>query len=301
MSRTQREKYERYTAELNLQAADSAIYGALDDALQDLDVRRPRILPVPVWDFLIEPRIQVRVGGVDPETVRRYAHILLAGGQFDDPLVAFTTERQPPYLLADGFHRLESHLLAYQELCEHPDDYDALENPEHLLITRAEIRYGGYLDALEYAETANISHGKQLTMADRFNIFFRRTTRQHPWIYAANNAIAQVLGVSHRTVQRWRERVLELAPDNEWAQLSANATVRLGRDGRAIDVSSLQEARRPQFDDEDLRRAKRVARHLHVLQQELRDLAFPDEADEIARWLEAWCQRWNIPLGHLSK
>lgn len=291
-----RDRHERADAFESLSPldVDAQIYGALDEALEGLDRQRSRVMPVPIWEFQIDPPIQVRTGGLDHDVVERYANILLAGGQFDDPVVAYTPDRQMPFILSDGFHRIEAHQRAYAALVERPGDYDAITDPEALLFVRTEVRFGDYAHAYENAESANMGHGKQLSLADRFNIFERRTIREHEWVTASNNAIARIMGVSHHAIRRWRERVLERNPDNRWAQLSAQGTLRVGMDGRTQDVGGLQQARARETDPTEIKRAKKVARRFEVLAEELEELAYPDEAREMREWLAAWKDRWNL-------
>ena len=275
---------------LTPQDAASAAYGMF----AEVDKRRAVVVPVPVWDFEIRPEIQVRIGGLDEDTVRTYTTILLEGGQFSDPVVAFSATKEPPYILADGYHRLEAHNRAYAELQASPAEWVSIENPEQLLVVRCKVLYGDFSDAYNHAEDANLTHGLALSTRDRFNIFERRTTREHDWVFTSNNAIAQVIGVSHRTIQRWRERVLERNPDNIWAEKSVHGTERITAQGTTMRVGGLQEAREKTRAPEEIRKAKTVVYRLENLIEDFDELAYPEAADTLRGWLEDWKSQWDL-------
>lgn len=262
--------------------------------LGDVDKKRPVIMPVRVEDFALHPDIQVRVGGLDVSAVNAYTNILLEGGRFADPVIAFSENRQPPYILADGFHRVEAHRRAHEAVLAHPDDWPHLTTPDDLLIVRCEVRYGGYAEAFTEAEAANLAHGKALSAPDLFHIFERRTTRDHEWVRLSNNAVAGLIGVSHRTVQRWRERVLERNPDNRWARRSAEGVERTTSRGTRMNVGGLQAAREAERDPEDLKRARRAAKRMASLVKDFDELAYPEAAKELRAWLDDWQQKWGL-------
>lgn len=262
--------------------------------LGDVDKKRAVVMPVRVEDFVLYPDIQVRVGGLDENAVKAYTNILLEGGQFADPVIAFSENRQPPYILADGFHRLEAHQRAAQTVAESPEDWPEIEGADALLVVRCEVRYGGYAEAYTEAETANMAHGKALKAPDLFHIFERRTTREHEWVRLSNNAIARLIGVSHRTVQRWRDRVLERNPDNRWALKSAEGTERTTSRGTKMNVGGLQEAREKEREPEDVKQARSVAKRMKSLADDFDQLAYPEAAQELRAWLADWQQKWGL-------
>jgi hypothetical protein len=96
-------------------------------------------MKVKLADMYIDPEINIREK-LDENTVARYMEI------FDElpPVVVFTRQGDKNYL-SDGFHRAEA--AARLGLVE----------------IDADIRQGGRGEAIEYAITANVAHGKALT------------------------------------------------------------------------------------------------------------------------------------------
>ena len=91
--------------------------------------------------------LQVRLNGVNNDTVEQYEAELAAGAQFP-PLVCFRVENGD-LLLVDGYHRYE----AYKRL--------GVEEAE------AEVLEGSYEDALDYTRfEANRTNGQRLSRAD---------------------------------------------------------------------------------------------------------------------------------------
>ncbi|HMM25494.1 MAG TPA: hypothetical protein PKA36_11945, partial [Pseudoxanthomonas mexicana] len=118
-------------------------------------------------DFTIDPEIQVRLGGPDLEYAEELSQILINGGRYRDPIVLFRDEDGQRWL-ADGFNRCDGLVIAQRAVPE-------------LQELDAEIHPGGRDAAIEYAETANLQHGKVLTMEERRSILERRLKRGHAW------------------------------------------------------------------------------------------------------------------------
>lgn len=166
----------------------------------------------------VDRRIQVRVGGLDADTVAAYAAIFAAGGSLP-PVVVFFDDRNGALYLADGFHRV------------------AAAQQAGLAEIAAEVRPGGLAGAVEYAEEANLTHGLNLTMRDKRAILERRIARGHEWASWSNVRLAAALGVDEGTIRKWRR-----------AMTSENSEVapakRVGADGRVYDVTNIQKANR---------------------------------------------------------
>lgn len=226
---------------LTPEQAANAIYGDVA-ALEELERQRVIIRPVTLDEITIDPEIQVRVGGLDEETVEKYVQILLNGGEFADPIILYRDEKTGELFLADGFHRVESDRRGLKRL----------EPGQTIKALRGEIRPGGREGALEEAEEANLRHGKELSTADKRNIFERRVKRGHEWTQRSDRDIAALLGVDRKTIGNWRRAALsptgEISPvesgDSTVSKVpTKNAPVlRVGADGKVRDVSNIQRA-----------------------------------------------------------
>jgi transposase len=146
------------------------------------------VRPLALDVIVVRPEIQVRLEGLNEDQVTAWAEALESGKEFP-PIVVFRDideSGQEIYILADGFHRLESHRRA------------------GLDVIKAEIHPGGYAGAFEYAETANLKHGQRLSTESLKAVLFRRLDRGHEWIGLSDRAVAEQLGVTHPTVGRWK-------------------------------------------------------------------------------------------------
>lgn len=178
-----------------------------------------RAVRLPLADITVDGRVQVRVAGLDADTVAAYATVFGEGGEFP-PVVVFRDERDGALYLADGFHRV------------------AAARQAGLTEIAAEVRPGGLAGAIEYAEEANLTHGLNLTVRDKRAIFERRLARGHEWATWSNRALAAVLGVSEGTIRNWRTEL-----EKTTAQFCAVAPQkRVGADGREYDVRNIQAA-----------------------------------------------------------
>jgi uncharacterized ParB-like nuclease family protein/transposase len=179
------------------------------------------VVMLPLADITVDGRVQVRVAGLDADTVAAYATVFAEGGEFP-PVVVFRDERDGTLYLADGFHRV------------------AAARKAGLTEIAAEVRPGGLVGAVEYAEEANLTHGLNLTIRDKRAIFERRLTRGHEWATWSNRAVAAALGVDEGTIRNWR-KALEVTTAENSAVAPAK---RVGADGREYDVRKIQAAAR---------------------------------------------------------
>lgn len=234
------------------------------------------VRPVTIDEIIVIDEVQVRES-LDEEHVERLAELILGGGQYKDPLVLFEEDDGSRRILADGWHRREGYGHALERF-EPSDEVPALAP---LL---AEIRPGGLAAAIEYAEEANLTHGKQLSLVDKKNVCFRRWSRGHEWLHWSNNAIAAVLGINADTVAGWRAETEEstIPKPDSW---------RLGKDGKMRDVSKIQSAAQ-----------------LRAARQALEKLDLPalvpgstehEAASELIRWLNTSLQDFKnkVPVG----
>src|SRR5436309_415357 len=94
----------------------------------------------------LDPRLQPRER-VDEAIVGEYGAALVEGATFPPVVVAEDEDRA--LWLADGFHRVGGHVAAGRG------------------TIRAEVRPGGWRQALVYASGANAAHGLRRTNADK--------------------------------------------------------------------------------------------------------------------------------------
>jgi len=218
--------------------AANLLYGDIS-ALEKIDRQRVIVRPVSVGEITLYPEIQVRVGGLDPETVEKYVQILLNGGEFSDPIIVYLDEERGELILSAGYHRYESTIQAL----ERADD------PQSIKPLKAEIRPGGYEAAYDYAEEDNLQHGKALSNADKQYIFERRLRRGHAWATSSEREIARQLGVSHPTIAAWRRsltgKFLPVEPGGEISSTGKFFPVEektRGADGKFRDTSGIRKS-----------------------------------------------------------
>jgi hypothetical protein len=99
------------------------------------------------------------------------------------PLTVFAEKGSARYILADGFHRLLAHINA------------GLEEVE------VEVHEGGMHQALEFALSANRTHGLRRTNADKINAV-KLALKDPEFSKLAQGEIADLCGVSRETVNR---------------------------------------------------------------------------------------------------
>ncbi|MBI5959076.1 MAG: hypothetical protein HY866_10100 [Chloroflexi bacterium] len=178
----------------------------------------------------VDQRIQVRLSGIDEETVEKYVQILLNGGHFDKPIIVYRDEETGKRYLADGFHRYEATRRALE--CR--------EANQEIAPLIGEDRPGGYEGAFEYAEEANLKHGRPLAKKDKHGIFLRRIQRGHHWEQLSNRLIAAELGVDEGTIRKWREPFTAENSAVSEGEKEAESKKRIGKDGREIEIKGIQ-------------------------------------------------------------
>lgn len=194
--------------DFNLASADADIMGEFSN------LRGERL--VALSDLIVSKEVQVRVGGLDEENVERLFAVKQNGGELP-PIIAYETERG--LFVADGFHRME----AYKRLGE--------------TSIKAEIRKGSFEEALNFAEEANLKHGKMLSAADKKNLLIRRLARGHGWANTSNREIARQLGVDHKTISNWIDRYNATGENSPVKRAEVT-----GADGRTYNTSNIKRA-----------------------------------------------------------
>lgn len=166
----------------------------------------PRI-EIPLAQLSVEDITQVRCT-LDETTVQSYQD-LMADGQDFPPIKVFNDGQHN--WLADGFHRVEAARRLGQER------------------VWAKIRQGNERDALLYGIHANSKHGLPLSDADKWRAvsFMLNDPECAQW---SDGRIAGECGVSQPFVSKVRRNMTQ--NENE-------STMRLGKDGRAINVAKI--------------------------------------------------------------
>lgn len=164
---------------------------------------------VELEEIVIEPRIQVRVGGLNDETVERYAAVMAETGDYEPfpPVVVFRDVEDNVLRLSAGFHRAEAARRAIERLRQ--------EGREPFPGVKAEIRTGGFTDAYWFAITDNLKNGLQMTSADQKEALRRllgydmQSAEAEEYATMSDRKLAALIGVHYRTIGRWRNEFAE--------------------------------------------------------------------------------------------
>ncbi len=159
---------------------------------------------LPVDDLVLDSTLNLR-DHLDQEAVERYDE----AWERMPPVTVFEVEGR--WLLADGFHR---HASAVRR--------------ERRTIA-AEVHVGTFSDALEFAATANLSHGVPLTRVERRRVVETKL-RIHPdW---SDRRLSDEMGIGREMIARVRKQLVDAG------QLSASP-VRVGADGKTYPSAGL--------------------------------------------------------------
>lgn len=164
-----------------------------------MDVRE-----LPVDELVLDETLNLR-DRLDPETIERY----------DDawdrlpPVTVFEVDGR--WLLVDGFHR---HATALRRRSR---------------TIAAEVHPGTHSDALDYATTANLSHGLPLSRAERRRVVETRL-RLHPDF--SDRRLSEEMGIGRELISRVRKDLVGAG------LLPASAT-RVGADGKTYPSAGL--------------------------------------------------------------
>jgi hypothetical protein len=166
------------------------------------------------------PDTQMRVIGIDPDTVAAYADDMLAGAIFP-PIKVFHDGGR--YHLADGWHRL-----------------DAARRAERTTIL-AEVLEGTSRDATLAACSANATHGLRRTNEDKRRAILA-LLRDPEWAKWSDRKIAETCKVDHKSVGKVRRELT--APKVDGGEIpTANSAVAKGASGNGADGSGSMLAR----------------------------------------------------------
>lgn len=199
---------------------------------------------VDLSDIAVDPRIQVRAGGLDEDTVHRYATIMFENQSYVPfpPVELYRAEGEEDLWLSAGFHRAAAVELADQWLVE--------AGLQPIGGVDAFVRPGGWQAAYWNAITDNLKHGKQMTNADLKNALYRLMGYDEPLpedgevaeiARLSNRQLASVLGVSHTTIRKWLEEFQRQA-ESGGNQFPPDDRQRIGKDGKTYNTAATAEA-----------------------------------------------------------
>ena len=137
-----------------------------------------------ISDIDVEASVQVRAE-INSDTVKEYAEHITDKRPPLPPIIVFGPDSRNKYYLSEGWHRLAAHKQAGRTAIQ------------------ANIREGGWKDALEHALGSNAQHGLRRTNADK-----RRSVElalKH-WAEWSNGVIADKCAVSREMVGDIRPR-----------------------------------------------------------------------------------------------
>lgn len=236
---------------------------------------------LPVDSIIADPAIQVRIA-LNQGKVESYATALIAGAEF--PPVDVFRDGSALYL-ADGFHRLAAYKAAGMR-----------EIP-------AIVRPGGYQAAYEHAESANLAHGLELTMADKRNIYFRRLARGY-WDDSLESVrqIARAFGVNASTISRWRREFdarQMAAPEGEHGGAAEGVAFATLSEDYAKDQKALARkkgGRKPaqKRAPNTLQLRQRALKHLRLAAAAFAQLGEQDEGEYIEMRAAEWEAHWRL-------
>ena len=151
----------------------------------------------------------------DIKTCEAYIESMKHGANFP-PLEVFSDGTSDRYILADGFHRLQSHM--------------SFRPNEPIQCC---VHFGTLEDAQWFAITANKTHGLRRTNEDKRKAvkmaLLHQKSRDEEM---SDRTIAEVVGVSDRMVNGVRAELISTAKLSQ-------STRRKGKDGRIIDTANI--------------------------------------------------------------
>lgn len=169
----------------------------------------PVLTNLPLAEIVLDADVQPRAR-IDPRVVEEYVE-RLDGGHTLPPVDVFDDGQQK--LLAEGFHRTEAHRkLGHVEIA-------------------CLVHQGSKHDAIWFAIKANQTHGLRRTTADKQRAV--KMALRHPnGAGMSDSQIAEVVGVSHTMVAKYREKL-------ESTCKICKSEERTGRDGRKISTKKI--------------------------------------------------------------
>ncbi len=126
----------------------------------------------------------------DPERLAEYQIAWQTEGTEFPPCIIY--QDGDKYYIADGFHRIQSKMLA------------RLETRQERRTIECEVRQGTMQDAIAYSLGANLRHGLRPNTADKKRAILLYYSLKPEHCAHANNKVAQIVGCSHTFVGAWK-------------------------------------------------------------------------------------------------
>jgi hypothetical protein len=187
----------------------SAMIAICDDELQ-WQVRR-----IPLAKIIVDAAVQQRAAGTSQHVVADYAEAMRDGVGFP-PIDVFCDE-DGAFYLANGFHRLDAHQLAYPDV----EDIECRVHP------------GNRDDALLFACGANAQHGLPRSRSDKMKAVATLLGSEQ-WSVWSDREIARQCRVSHVFVATVRRAHLETRPHAGPPEDAAAASNPTGTDAPGV-------------------------------------------------------------------
>lgn len=231
-------------------ASDQSLRRLQENAAARQSGQRDTTVWVTLDQITADERIQVRVGGLNRETVERYATVMAETGQYEPfPPVVLFREGETLWLSA-GFHRVAAVMLADEQL--------SAANQEPIGGVLAEVRPGGFDDAYWFAITDNLTNGLQMTSADQKEALRRLVGLDRPvpeashYAALSNRQLAAIIGVTHRTIGKWLDefKAEAAASGYQYPDEMSRRTVRRGDSVYEQDVSGIQASNRRRAEEQ---------------------------------------------------
>ena len=199
--------------------------------------RESRPVDLPVWlqieAVVVDLGVQVRVKGLDEETVLGYTLVMERDGWGEFPPIIVFRDGED-FFLGAGFHRIEA------------------ARRVGLTEVLAVSRPGGRPAAYWFAVTDNAMHGLLLSREDKKEALKRliglgEETLPEGQGVPSNRDLAAQLHISHPTVSAWIADLEKTTGKNLPVE-------RIGKDGRAYDPTNIQAANQRRAEEDDARR-----------------------------------------------
>jgi hypothetical protein len=181
----------------------------------------PVLRNLPLAEIVLDANVQPRAK-IDPRVVEEYVERIAADHTLP-PVDVFDDGQQK--FLAEGFHRAEAH-----------------RKLQHVEIA-CRVHQGSKQDAIWFAIKANQTHGLRRTTADKQRAV--KMALRHPnGAGMSDSQIAEVVGVSHTMVAKYREEL-------ESTCKICKSEERTGRDGRKINTNKIGQGQRKAHEGRD--------------------------------------------------
>jgi len=184
-----------------------------------------------VDNLVFDPRLQMRQ--VEDEVmIRQYAAAIEAGDVLPAPVV-YAIDGEKGHFVVDGLHRVKGAKLLT------------------LGAILCEVRVGSWDDAEFAAARLNFKNGKRFTTSEKLLALLKILRPGSPWHEFGDQVIADRLGLTKSTVQRGREKLIQMG------QLKRR-TATIGADGKRRKVKKIRESNAERKKDNEVPPRMRV-------------------------------------------